>query len=56
MKKKISITIDTDLYEWAKQFADNERISISSLFNRCILYKRLEENNTPHPKNTLRSS
>ena len=56
MKKKISITIDKDLYEWAKKYADNERISISSLFNRCILSKRMDEETNPHPKNVLRSS
>ena len=56
MKKKISITIDKDLYDWAKKYADDERISISSLLNRCILSKRLDEDKSPHPKNILRSS
>lgn len=45
-KRKINITLDKDLIEYAKIYAEEQRTSVSEIFTQFILnLKRTKENN-----------
>ena len=56
MKKKISITIDVDIHEWAIKNADKERITLSAFINRLASYHKMNEEHNTKPRNILLSS
>jgi len=56
MKKKISITIDVDIHEWAIKNANKERITLSAFINRLASYYKINEEQSTKPHNVLLSS
>ena len=52
-KGKLNITIDTDLIEYVKAYAEQQRTSVSEIISQFILYlKRTKEND---PTDTILS-
>jgi len=47
-RKKATIQLDPDLYQFGREYAEKEQISFSDLINRYLLQlKRASKNNMP---------
>ena len=47
LKSKLNITLDQDLIEYAKYYAQQQRVSVSELFTQFILNLKRSKENDP---------
>ncbi len=43
VKKPLTLTIDEDLIEWIKEYAEKRRITVSHIFNQYIAQLKTKE-------------
>lgn len=56
MKKRISITIDEDIYDWIIKNAKNQNMTTSAFINRVCVVSKINNEATFKPRNVLYSA